>query len=251
MKKCIKLIMGGSLMFSSVIQAEIIGTDWLIEGDQHAFVDTQTGVEWLRMGTPRQAQGISSLGSTTIANIDILFPGWRFPTMDELLAVGENILVNSPSAKSIFTGNLNAAPATGAVPSRAVYGNSRVYAGANYSLTPWMDAFGWTPYANGGQSSSMYFYNGNGAIGVGMYDGRGAYQQITRGYSRGDLGSYSFGSTNNFFLVSDGGVTLSSQLDPSLNANNANSPVVGDVSAPAIALCGLTLLGLGFVRRRA
>jgi parallel beta-helix repeat protein len=50
------------------------------------------------------------------------------------------------------------------------------------------------------------------------------------------------------YLVSDGGTTLSSQQDPSINANNANAPAA-NVSAPV--LLGLMSLGLfGFASRR-
>jgi hypothetical protein len=55
-------------------------------------------------------------------------------------------------------------------------------------------------------------------------------------------------STAGVYLVSDGGTTLNSQLDPSLNINNDNAPI-NDVYAPS--LLGLMSLGLlGFSARR-
>lgn len=43
-------------------------------------------------------------------------------------------------------------------------------------------------------------------------------------------------TNSGFFLVSDGGVTLSSQLDPMLNINNPNAPV--NASAAAVPIVG-------------
>jgi hypothetical protein len=51
------------------------------------------------------------------------------------------------------------------------------------------------------------------------------------------------------YLVSDGGTTLSSINDPSLNANNANAPASVPLPATA-ALLGLGLLGFGARRKK-
>lgn len=50
-----------------------------------------------------------------------------------------------------------------------------------------------------------------------------------------------------YFLVSDGGVTLSSIQDPTLNANNANSPY--NVSE-SLGMASFLLGGLAFARRK-
>jgi hypothetical protein len=66
--------------------------------------------------------------------------------------------------------------------------------------------------------------------------------EVSQGYS---YRSISLG----VYLVSDGGTTLSSQMDPSINANNVNY-VAADVSAPALlGLMGLGLLGFAARRR--
>jgi hypothetical protein len=54
------------------------------------------------------------------------------------------------------------------------------------------------------------------------------------------------------FLVSDGGTTLSSINDPSLNINNSAAPINNAVSVPlpaTLGLLGLSLAGFGLRRK--
>lgn len=61
------------------------------------------------------------------------------------------------------------------------------------------------------------------------------------------------GSIYSVFLVSDGGASLSSINNPSLNANNASAPInQASVLLPAtIGLLGLAMAGLSFRRKKA
>lgn len=59
--------------------------------------------------------------------------------------------------------------------------------------------------------------------------------------------------TAGVYLVSDGGTTLSSINDPSININNPKAPInMADVSAPVgLATAGVLMLMLGARRRAA
>jgi len=60
-------------VFSSVSQAEIVDTDWKSEGDALAFVDTDTGIEWLKLDY--------TAGMTIEEGLSI--DGWRLATASE------------------------------------------------------------------------------------------------------------------------------------------------------------------------
>ena len=61
-------------VFSSVSQAEIVDTDWKSEGDALAFVDTDTGIEWLKLDY--------TAGMTIEEGLSI--DGWRLATASEV-----------------------------------------------------------------------------------------------------------------------------------------------------------------------
>ena len=74
-------------------------------------------------------------------------------------------------------------------------------------------------------------------------------------YSLNNVSSYidtTASSSLSVFLVSDGGTTLSSINDPTININNPNAPInMADVSAPAgVVATGLMAFMLGFRRKK-
>lgn len=62
--------------------AEAVKVDWKEDGDKLAFVDTQTGVEWLNLGETK---------GYTVTNFHDDFPEWRLPTESEINAMFLNI----------------------------------------------------------------------------------------------------------------------------------------------------------------
>ena len=76
---------------------------------------------------------------------------------------------------------------------------------------------------------------------IGTYQQKLANHSIVEGFGSSWSSSNTSSSTYfGYFLVSDGGTTLSSIQDPSLNSNNPNAPGVADVSAP-VGMAGATL----------
>jgi hypothetical protein len=84
---------------------------------------------------------------------------------------------------------------------------------------------------------------GNTVLMSGVRNGSYVYTNI----NQSDALSYRHG-TKGVFLVNDGGVTLSSINDPSLNANNPNAPVA-DVPV-TFALGGLAMMAFGLRRKQ-
>jgi len=81
MKNLIKVALLTALLSPFSSFAEAVKVDWKEEGDKLAFVDTQTGVEWLKL---------SETTGYTITNATENFPEWRLPTESEM----ENMLLN-------------------------------------------------------------------------------------------------------------------------------------------------------------
>lgn len=219
-------------LISTQVSAAFVSTDWKNSGDEKAVLDTVTGIEWLRVQETRN----QSFG-TTLSLLDTKYAGWRIPTYDEMVVM-----------------------------------MARFYAPFNIDI--------YTPYAevrSGGylyaaQAFTRWFGNGSisGHHNVGMYIGPDGQLARAGSYSNG-YGSYAifYGMTANVdldpdtvynidknwgtFLVSDGGTTLSSINDPTLNINNPNAPInMADVSAPAgLAAAGLLMLFFGARRKAA
>lgn len=77
----IKAVLLSTLLSPFSSFAEAVKVDWKEDGDQLAFVDTQTAVEWLKL---------SETTGYTIRNITEHFPGWRLPNQTEV----EKMLLN-------------------------------------------------------------------------------------------------------------------------------------------------------------
>jgi hypothetical protein len=230
------ILVAATLLLSiSSVQANMVFTDWDTEGDAKSTLDTDTGLEWLRV---TETNGMSM--DQVTAKLGTTFAGWRLPTASEV----QTYLVN-----------MIGVPYTR-------YGSTYVYSpleGSQYNRQ-FSDNYNspWRQYANafdnhiGVWDRSGYnygFYINDDGLQVQAGSNRYSsgvnirfnyrFSNFTSDYQHGDHG---------VFLVSDGGTTLSSQQDPSINANNAAAPI-NNVSAPA--LLGLMGLGLfGFAARR-
>lgn len=207
---------------SMQVNASLIPTDWKNAGDALATLDTETGLEWLDLSLTAK-NSLETLANRLTSDL----AGWRMATQTE---VNQLHLSYSTDLYSTTTKYFNT---------------------TNSQLNPWRSLFGVT----GSENASQGVYlrdNGNwGAIGAYR---SGLPRWSTMGYSMtlAEM-KYSINVWSGYFLVSDGGTTLSSQLNPTLNANNPNAPVnqsPSDVSIHAsFGLLGLLLMTLGFRRR--
>jgi hypothetical protein len=215
-----KIFAAATLLLSiTSSQAALVESDWLNTGDTLATLDTETGIEWLDL-TQTYSMSINQVDAllgTTLA-------GWRLPTHEEVRGLMGAAFVGYEGALTPNT--VTSLP------------------GAGFNLGHFMGlSGGFFNYTHGLHT------NQNGQV---VESGLMFRGDLQTSYIRSEvLGGYSTGtsiSTAGVFLVSDGGTTLSSQLDPSINANNTAAPI-NDVSAPA--LLGMMSLGLfGLAARR-
>lgn len=212
-------------VLSSQAQASFVHTDWKTEGDSRATLDTSTGIEWLKLN--ETSAGSSKTYLTVLSQLDTTYLGWRFPTEAELGLMFRNLL---------------GAP-YGFAEDQTLVNQSITISGAAKTL---MHTYFGTNYGGTGSVGVSYGWfqreDGNGWGGAGRWDsGFNIVKELNQ--SRSYTGVY---------LVNDGGVTLSSVQDPTLNINNPNAPVnVADVSTPlgSTLFAALFLVGMR-VRRQ-
>lgn len=209
-------------LISTQASAAFVSTDWKTTGDAQATLDYSTGLEWLKLNNTA-AKSLSTVRN----EIDTLYQGWRLPTESEVMQLFRNLL----GAGYAYT---EGSPAT----QRYFFMPAEM---RNIALTFLGDsgggtAYGWyalqsIPNAIGGSGlwTNSYWYNWTYSLTQGGRSGTGV------------------------FLVSDGGTTLSSIKNPSLNINNPNAPInMADVSAPAgLAAAGVLMLIFGARRKAA
>lgn len=205
-------------LISTQASAAFVSTDWKTNGDSLATLDTKTGLEWLDL-TQTAYKSINQVKS----ELSTLYVGWRMPTYDEMVILSRNIYptvissaFSSPNRTSTYYSG---------------EGSAHVLFGANVP---------------------GYYY--------GSYELNGRTQMFGRNAVAGVMHfNWDWANHLNFsssydgvYLVSDGGTTMSSINDPSLNINNPNAPInTADVSAPlGLAGAGLLMLMLG-ARRKA
>lgn len=231
--------------FSFASQAAWVSTDWKVAGDAKASLDDSTGIEWLDLTQTdfKSIQEVQGLLSTTYA-------GWRFPTAQEVRAMMTSIvgtLVDfAGDADGVIYKQGNMLPEV--TKFRTLFGHTYSISGfsfAHISVGNYIDEQGDVVQAG---------------VRFSGYD-RGRDNYLYQDYSVASITSVT--SKHNYygvFLVSDGGTTLSSIQNPTLNANNPNAPVnqvpptpepepetsPTDVSAPVgMAAFMLAFMGLG------
>ncbi len=222
--------------------------------DQLTFVDTQTGVEWMTLSGYESESLVGGNGAGSIESIknsSLFTSGWRFPKLDELMVLVENVVVGE-AAKSRMLHSLSLSPS--ATTSRQILGDSRGKYGAEYDFMDLANLFGTRTYGTTGLQSSYNYYDGEGVVALNMYMSvnsityEKSYQQIIRYYTESDLYTYGFGP---FLLVSDGNATLTSSSQPELYINNINAPINQMSDVPiTFALGGLMMAGMFFRQRR-
>jgi MYXO-CTERM domain-containing protein len=230
-----KTLIAATLLLSiTSAQAAFVESDWKNPGDALATLDTETGIEWLDLTQTdymsiNQAEGLTSVGGT--------FEGWRLPTRTEVT----QLMVNAfPSQGSQMEGS----GGSGMIFDAVADDEADVFRG--FFGTTYQSSFDFT---RGLLKNELW----------------GEYSVLYSGVADNPDNDYVNISSNNDFrndynfksqaygvyLVSDGGTTISSIDDPSMNANNANAPV-DNVSSPALlGLMGLGLFGFAARRRNA
>lgn len=199
-------------------------------GNMAVTLDTTTGIEWLRTS---YTSGDSY--NDVLARLDGDLSGWRLPTEDEV----RNLLVSNYSKIS---------PESGGRYSFTSYGNGTAeYRTAGYVMSYIL-----------GSSSSNLRYSGTASYGLYVDDNDeinsfgfrkdGSFYFRTVGMDNGVVYDEDYShSYVGYFLVSDGGLTVQSIANPSLNAENENSPF--SVPVP-FALGGLALMALFASRKQ-
>lgn len=204
-----------SILLSFTSHAALVATDWKTAGDGYATLDQVTGIEWLDLDftfgmTFAEVQSELSLGGALY--------GWRFATGSEVFdfTMGE--------------GGFIASDYQGDKPAGSTYLQNDNMAEYLSLLTNSGSAYGLVARSDGQLLLS------------------GVREDLAKAWNR--LGPYTLNYANagvGFYLVSDGGVTLSSTQDPTLNINNPDAPVN---QVPVMTFSGVLLLGLGLSRRR-
>lgn len=228
------------MLFSLQSQAALVQTDWKVAGDGLATLDTVSGLEWLDLTVTDSysiALALSKMG------VGQLLEGWRLPTHKEVVAMlarqfpSQNYRENESVASRIAYG----AEAPEATQYRTLFGTT-------YSNDTWADG-GWT-----GGTHGMYVNDNPDASNLPAVVSANVHRSNT-GQSYFNLYSINSGTllhmtyshaNNGVFLVSDGGVTRSSLLDPTLNINNPSAPINQVAAVPVNAL-GMGLLGVSLL----
>lgn len=227
-----------SLSFQAT--AAFLPTDWKLQGDSLATLDTESGLEWLDL-TQTDGKSINQVKDLLSTSLS----GWRFPTVSEVDRMMRNFVGTAMNFDNATNGSIY------------VHGPGNPIRGAFSTL------FGSSHSDNRGTSFAYFSF--------GLYTGTdGTIRQAGVEFSGYDTGRNNYFYNNylskysksastasiyqGVWLVSDGGVTLSSKNDPTLNQNNPNAPVnqvPADVPVHAgFGLIGLLLMALGLRRRK-
>ncbi|MEG3764920.1 hypothetical protein [Alteromonas sp. 14N.309.X.WAT.G.H12] len=194
-----------AMVVAGSANAELVETDWLTDGDGLATLDTTTGLEWLDL-TVTDSLSINEVSLELGEGGD--YEGWRLPTAEEVEALIISYFGITDYSEDVDTYTVD---------------------NSDELVDEWQYYFG----ESGADGRSMGRYentSGDGSL-AGTRDSGTIF--ISYGTDDFDEAYRYYG----VFLVSDGGTTLSSVLDPSINTpTNVPAPV------------GLTLVGalLGF-----
>ncbi len=228
MKFLSKYLFALTVGFTSLgANAEFVTTDVFNVNDQKGLVDTSTGIEWIKLGQVRNMSisDAQNLLSTTYA-------GWRLPTQSEVESMMYDIIGITPNTDSTYANLRDARYKDEAIAFHNVFQATRYYSNHRWSKGLYLDDNGNALYTD------VYYDTRTGSDKIG---------DISLGLTTTiDMSSSYYG----VYLVSDGGASISSINDPSININNPQSPI-NNVSTPALlGLFGLSFLVAGSRRKQ-
>ena len=213
------LLAGTFILVSAGASAEFVETDYLVTGDGLSTLHQETGLEWLDF-TETAGQSYNSIS----AQLDTTWLGWRFPTEAEVLGMYSSFFPDINVTNPVgYSGGLTSEQFNNFL---GLFGVTQASKSRTYAYYP--DDNNVITFS-GINSSSVHF---------GSYKGSSTFDSAS--------------GTVGYMLVSDGGLTLSSTNDPSLNINNASAPVnnsTASVHVPA-SLGLLAIAMFGFSARR-
>lgn len=235
----LRVLASAALMLSAIAlpaQADLVETDWKVAGDSKVTLHEETGIEWLDLSVT-DGMSMSQFASAMDPAAMITsgqFEGFRIPTAEEvyhfMMAVTDYTYVNdfpTPGARVTKSYSESSDPVH-----RANYDNAKRLLG---ETRPGAYVSGYhLPYNHPQQNAS-----GRTAIQLG--GGNVMMKMADYSYS----GFFNDQDYTGVFLVSDGGYTLSSINDPSINQMNPNAPVNQASNVPVAASGLLALLGIG------
>jgi hypothetical protein len=214
-----KIILVSCILLSTgMANAGFVATDWKVSGDSKATLDESSGKEWLDL-TETAYRSINQVSNL----LDSDYLGWRLPTRVEV----NNLIQNMFPLHTFNDGSSHAYN----LPNNATYRyllGSLQYGARGLYMNDEINERGGTPVLWASIDSNGWVYEDMDV-------------SSSLDYRRGDYGVW---------LVNDGGVTLTSINDPSININNANAPV-NNVSAPiSVGILALGLFGFATARRK-
>lgn len=223
------LVAATLLLSITSAQAALVESNWKNTSDALATLDTETGIEWLDLTNTR---GQSINGIEDLMGQGGRFEGWRVATSTEVIQMIAKVFVSQPLITDQDPGNYNFNDITTNLDVRRFTQKFGVTYAQNNSDRIHIRNYTWGLYKD---DSGQVFFSG-------VYDTLNNYD-VGLYLNRSQTADY-HSTKHAVYLVSDGGTTLSSQLDPSINNVSATN-----VSAPA--LLGWMSLGLfGFAARR-
>jgi hypothetical protein len=243
MKNLNKLLIASTIAFASMgVSAELVQLDgiyensWLTDGDRLVTLDESTGKEWLDLSV---TAGLTYSELSERLNTDLL--GWRLPSYSEIeKLLIDHTLFSNVTGYDYRGGSLN-------------YNSSRKFI-ANFTrnddLEPLaMELAAWIidPLnSNAKRLTDIYAWKAGSYFKsqiLGLdYSDNTSLEATTDASAYTDIG---------YWLISDGGITLSSINDPLINANNPDAPVNNVSSVPLPSTSLLLGLGLaGFIRKK-
>lgn len=212
-------------LFSGSASASLTKVDWKTDGDGLAVLDTQSGVEWLNL---KETQGLSIVQVEDLLSTTYL--GWRIPTIYDI-----DILMSNHFTRAHLS-DLSKVPYTKITTISVSSRNFILNFGATLESASLFSQGAHYLYDNETYSHSRVYYGSGDDY-----------------FYKGSYGTTSPVSYSGVFLISDGGVTLSSINDPSININNANSPystLASDVNSTGyFGFIALGLLAASGIRR--
>lgn len=242
-------------------QAGFIELDWKTEGDSLGFVQESTGIEWLSL-TVTSGMSINEVLSETEEGG--LYEGWRIASSSD---------VNTLMDEVFPTYDINN-------DADGKYIRATEYSGGDYwpydeIRLSFSNLFDWTSAVDKANFTYTYYksyglymndYEGLAQTSDFLLAGTNFYRAKSGNSTRyhkyfasiyedyeasGSVYTSDFKSDDTgVFLISDGGLTISSIADPSLNANNIKAPTV-NVSAPVgLSAFGAALFGIAVFRRK-